>query len=193
MSGPVKSGSVKPDPAERSGGAHQELRALFLEDTLQDAELAITELRRNGFVFISRIVQTETGFRTALKDFVPHLIVADYSLPSFNGLVALNVAQHLLPDVPFIFLSGAIGEEKAVSLLRAGATDWVLKNHLGLLGPAVRRALREAGQRAEARRAVEALRETIDVLRHTKSSFKSRALGDLRQKLQRLVDSTPWW
>jgi CheY-like chemotaxis protein len=169
------------------------LRILLLEDEARDAELMQFELQTIGVPFTTKVVATEAAFRAALRDFAPDLILADFSLPSFDGLTALAIARELRREAPFIFVSGSIGEEKVAALLRNGATDLVLKRNLLRLGPTVTRALRELEQRAEARRAVQALREAIDVLRDTKRSFKSRALGDLRQKLERLVETTPWF
>ncbi len=131
----------------------------MLEDRASDAELALRELRDSGLAVNRRIVQTEAAFRDALQDFAPNLILADYHLPSFSGLDGLAIVQRFCPDVPFIFLTGTIGEEKAVALIKAGATDCVLKDRLSLLGPAVQRALREAGQKTQTRLATEALRE----------------------------------
>src|SRR6202040_576022 len=88
------------------------------------------------------------------------LILADYSLPSFDGISALNFAMKACPDVPFIFVSGTLGEEVAIEALKIGATDYVLKTRLSRLVPSVLRALREATQRAERKRVVESLRQS---------------------------------
>jgi len=169
------------------------VRVLLVEDVGWDAELIQSELARLGKPFDVHIVATEADFRVALKDFAPDLILADFSLPSFNGATALSIARESRRDTPFIFVSGSIGEEQAVDLLRGGATDLVMKHNLRRLGPVVERALREVELRAEARRAVQALHESIDVLVSTKRAFKSRALGELRSKLQRFVETIPWY
>src|SRR5437870_13334550 len=82
----------------------------------------------------------------------PNLILLDYSLPGFDGLAALNLAQERYPDIPFIFVTGTLGEEVVIEMLKSGATDYDLKNRLDRLAPAVHRALREAAGRAERRR-----------------------------------------
>jgi diguanylate cyclase (GGDEF)-like protein/PAS domain S-box-containing protein len=138
----------------------RELRVLILEDSPADAELAERELRKAGLSFSARRVETREAFAESLAEFAPDLILADYALPSFDGLSALLIAQERSPLVPFIFVSGSIGEELAIETLKSGATDYVLKHGLARLGPAVRRALGEAAERAERRRAEAALRES---------------------------------
>src|SRR5262245_58757208 len=131
----------------------KELRILILEDVAAHAELMERELRKAEMVFSARRAATRTAFLDALCDFNPDLILADYSLPSFDGIEALLIAQEQCPAVPFIFVSGAIGEELAIESLKQGATDYVLKQGLARLAPAVGRALREAEERAARRQA----------------------------------------
>ena len=119
------------------------LRILILEDRPADAELVERELRQAGFEFAARIVATKKEFLAALRDFALHLILADYSLPGYDGMLALAAAQKQCPATPFIFVSGKLGEDLAVESMRRGATDYVLKDRLERLGPAVRHALRE--------------------------------------------------
>src|SRR5262249_14177823 len=95
---------------------------------------------------------TEAALRTALRDFAPSLILSDFSLPQFDGLTALRIAHEVAPEVPFIFVSGTIGEERAIEALLCGAMDYVLKTNLARLAPAVKRALAEAASRTERRR-----------------------------------------
>ena len=95
----------------------------------------------------------EGQFRTALKQFRPHVILSDFTLPAFDGLAALDIAREEAPDVPFIFLSGTIGEERAIEALQRGAVDYVLKTNPARLVPAVRRALREVQERTRRRTA----------------------------------------
>jgi len=135
----------------------QELRILILEDVATDAELMERELRKAEIVFSAKRVVTKEAFLKALKDFKPDLILSDYSLPSFDGISALSIAQQECPDVPFVFVSGAIGEELAIGTLKKGATDYVLKHRLSRLGPSVRRALHEAEERTARKRAEEGL------------------------------------
>ncbi len=141
-----------------SQSAQPELRILILEDFPSDAELMELELRGAGLVFTSRRVDKRSAFIKALEEFSPDLILSDYSLPSFDGLSAMKIARNRLPGKPFIFVSGALGEELAIELLRKGATDYVLKNRLSRLGPAVTRALQEVSDHLERRKAEEALR-----------------------------------
>ena len=119
------------------------LRILILEDQPADAELVTHELRKAGFEFTAKNVTSEKQFLAELRNARPELILADYSLPGYDGLSALAAAQKQCPETPFIFVSGTLGEEKAIETLRHGATDYVLKDRLTRLGPAVRRALRD--------------------------------------------------
>jgi diguanylate cyclase (GGDEF)-like protein/PAS domain S-box-containing protein len=143
----------------------QDLRVLILEDAAEDADLAVRQLTRNGLPCIHRIVETEATFRTALRDFRPHIILSDFSLPGFDGLVALDIALRDSPDVPFIFLSGTIGEERAIEALRRGAVDYVLKTNPARLAPAVSRALREVSERRRRQFAEQRIRANEQRLR----------------------------
>ena len=130
-----------------------DLKILMLEDDLADAELAAQALLKSGMVFSSRRVDTREAFIAALDEFNADIILADYHLPAFDGLAALAIARERAPDVPFIFVSGAMGEEFAIETLHGGAADYVLKSHLSKLAPAVSRALTEAAERRLRRRA----------------------------------------
>ncbi|MFN7943865.1 MAG: sigma 54-interacting transcriptional regulator [Blastocatellia bacterium] len=143
---------------------NKELRILILEDVATHAELMERELRKAEMVFCARRVATRDAFLAALSDFSPDLILADYSLPSFDGITALSIAQEHCPAVPFVFVSGALGEELAIETLRQGATDYVLKQRLARLAPAVSRALREAEERTARRQAEDALRSACEEL-----------------------------
>jgi putative nucleotidyltransferase with HDIG domain len=134
------------------------LRILILEDVARDAELTELELQRGGVSFISKRVEAEKTFRRELEDFAPDLILSDYSLPSFDGLSALALVKEKCPHTPFIFVSGTMGEEVAIETLKNGATDYVLKQRLSRLVPAVGRAIQEAHERAERQRAEENVR-----------------------------------
>jgi DNA-binding NarL/FixJ family response regulator/two-component sensor histidine kinase len=133
------------------------LRILNLEDSPLDAELLHATLTDGGVECEILRVQTRADFATALESGDFDLVLADYSLPSFDGLSALKVAQEIDPEIPFVLVSGAVGEEVAIEALKSGATDYVLKQRLERLVPAVRRALREAEERAERKRAEETL------------------------------------
>jgi len=136
------------------------LRILILEDLPSDAELMAYELRQVQIAHSYRRVAEREDFVAALEANWPDLILSDFNLPSFDGLEALALAQAACPDTPFIFVSGAMGEEVAIDALKRGATDYVLKDRISRLGPAVQRALRETGERRERRQAVAALRES---------------------------------
>ncbi|MCK9530572.1 MAG: response regulator [Hydrogenophaga sp.] len=144
--------------------ANTALRILLLEDTPTDAALIEHELRSAGFQFSSLRVETRGDFARALAEFMPDIILADYKLPAFDGFAALQMARERLPDVPFIFVTGAMGEEVAIESLRGGATDYVLKDRLSKLTPAVERALAEAQARRQRSLAEDALRERVDEL-----------------------------
>jgi PAS domain S-box-containing protein len=136
------------------------LHILVLEDLPSDAELMAYELRAAEIPHSWRQVADREDFVAALAEKWPDLILSDFHLPNFNGLEALTLAQALCPDTPFIFVSGAMGEEVAIDALKQGATDYVLKDRLSRLGPSVQRALREAEERRERRQAVAALKES---------------------------------
>ena len=136
------------------------LRILILEDLPSDAELMVYELRQAEIAHSYRRVADREHFVAALAEDWPDLILSDFHLPNFDGLEALALAQATCPDTPFIFVSGAMGEEVAIDALKRGATDYVLKDRLSRLGPAVQRALREAEERRERRQAEAALKES---------------------------------
>lgn len=137
------------------------LQILILDDVATDAELMIYELQEAGLVFQSMYVADKPSFLQALeKEQSLDIILSDYSLPSFDGLSALKMARERRPEVPFIFVSGALGEEMAIELLKRGATDYVLKGRLARLAPAVSRALLEVEERTERKRAENALKES---------------------------------
>jgi two-component system sensor histidine kinase UhpB len=135
------------------------LRFVLLEDDAHDAELIELELARNGFAVDWILTTGEANFRAALHPNPPDLVLADYTLPGFDGLAALKIVQAQCPDVPFIFVSGSLGEERAIEALKSGATDYVLKDRLQRLPAVVRRALSEARDRRERRSAEIALEE----------------------------------
>ncbi len=137
------------------------LRILSLEDSALDAEIILRELHENGLLMVWIRVDTRDAYARALIEFKPDLILADYKLPGFDGAQALEMAQKLCPKVPVIVISGAVGEETAVELLKNGATDFVLKDHLGRLVPAVHRALQEVESR-KARHKAEADLRTLN-------------------------------
>jgi len=136
-----------------------ELRIVFVEDSPWDAELEERELRKGGLQFESMRVWSLEDCARALKQFKPDLIISDYSLPEMDGLTVLKMAGEICPNVPFIFVSGTIGEERALESLKRGATNYVAKDRLTVLMTKVRRALKEAEEREEERCLEEQLRQ----------------------------------
>jgi len=135
------------------------LNLLILEDNPDDAELSVSGLKQEGFDIEWSRVDTEEGFRRAIAE-GPDLIIADYSLPSFDGMSALRIQQEIAPEIPLIIVSGTIGEDVAVECMRSGATDYALKDMLSRLSPIVKRALEEAEAYRERKRMEKALRES---------------------------------
>src|SRR5580658_605526 len=136
------------------------LRILYLEDDPRDAELVQGTLEAGGIDCDLTRVETQSELVSALEQGGFDLILADYTLPSFDGLSALKVAQREWPQLPFIFVSGTLDEEVAIEALKIGATDYVFKTRLSRIVPSVQRALREAEERVERRRAEEALQRS---------------------------------
>ncbi len=135
---------------------NSQLRILYLEDDPRDAELVQDTLSDDSIPCHITRVETEVDFIASLEQGGFDLILADYTLPSFDGMSALKIAQKNWPLLPFIFVSGTLGEEVAIEALKFGATDYVFKTRLSRIGPSVKRALREAEERAELSRAEEA-------------------------------------
>jgi PAS domain S-box-containing protein len=142
------------------------LRILHLEDNPADVELVQATLEAEGIP--ARLTRAETAedFLAALRKGDVDLVLADYTLPAFDGISALMLAQRHAPGVPFIFVSGTLGEDVAIEALKLGATDYVLKTRLARLGPSVNRALRETRHELERKRAEEALARSERELRN---------------------------
>ncbi|TAN38336.1 MAG: PAS domain S-box protein, partial [Nitrospirae bacterium] len=137
----------------------QRLQLLNLEDNAHDTELIMATLEEEGLACDITRVETAEDYAAALARGGFDLILADYRLPSFDGMSALMIARERCPGIPFIFVSGSIGEDMAVEALKNGATDYVLKDKLIRLAPAVRRALNEADEKKEHKSAEQALLE----------------------------------
>ncbi len=152
----------------------RELRILMLEDAPTDAELEERELRKAGIAFTSLRVDSRAAFQRALDEFRPDIILSDYKLPDFNGMDALEMVIRDHPDIPMVMVTGALSDIEAVELIHAGAKDYVLKDRLARLAPAVQRAL-AAEQAARARNAAE------------------KALRESEAKFRALVETTSDW
>src|SRR5437870_2214634 len=136
------------------------LRVLIVEDSEFDAQMIVSMLRKGGYEVTSERVETEPALRAALATKSWDMILADYNLPEFNAVAALRILQESGLDLPFIIVSGGIGEDIAVSAMKAGAHDYLMKGNLSRLVPAVERELREAANRAGQREAKRALQES---------------------------------
>jgi signal transduction histidine kinase len=128
------------------------LHILHLEDDPNDAALVQSTLETEGIACATTCVQNRADFVAALERGGTDIIFSDCALPSFNGMTALKIAWKQFPDIPFILVSGTLGEELAIDSLKSGATDYVLKEHLARLAPAVRRAMQDVEDRAEHKR-----------------------------------------
>ena len=146
-------------------GRRDPIRVLLVEDVEFEAELTCHHLKKHGIAHLVQRVETDAAMRTALQDFRPTIILSDFSLPAFDGLSALAIAREVAPEVPFLFVSGTIGEERAIEALRRGAVDYILKTNLARLGSAVLRALEDAEARALRRRQEQQISRLTGVLR----------------------------
>ncbi|MDB6020581.1 MAG: response regulator receiver sensor signal transduction histidine kinase, partial [Pedosphaera sp.] len=158
----------------------------MVEDDSVDAELIKHALRKDGLHFTLERVETADAYRQALEHRPPDVILSDYALPSFDGYTALAIAQQRHPYVPFIFVTGTMGEEVAIETLKNGATDYVLKLRLSRLAPAVHRALRETRDRADRKRALEQLRQSHEQLRAL-SVYLQHVREEERSRISRAV------
>ena len=152
------------------------LRVLLAEDVAADAELEIREIKRAGLRVSHRIVDSEKDFIRALREFAPDVILSDFSMPQFDGMEALRLAKELAPDIPFIFVSGTLGEEYAIRALKNGATDYVVKSNLARLSAAVERALAEA-------KVLRGRRQTEAALEIARERLQEREAGLRRAQL----------
>ena len=150
------------------------IRILLVEDNPRDAELIERELRRGQLNFTLRSVSSENGLRQELHEFGPNIILSDYNLPEFGGIEAFKIASDVAADLPFIFVSGSIGEERAVEVLREGATDYILKDRLSRLPSAVSRALAERAEHTLRRQTQDALER---LRRHQELILESASEG----------------
>src|ERR1019366_8443588 len=141
------------------------LRALIVEDSFDDAALVLLELRRGGYEVVFERVETAENMNAALERAEWDVVLSDYSMPRFTALHALEVLKNRQVDIPFIIISGTIGEETAVNAMKAGAQDYLIKGKLARLVPALERELRDAQIRRHRRQAEEALRQSEERFR----------------------------
>ncbi len=167
-----------------------ELRVLMLEDEPTDAEVMENALREAGLAISVQRVEAREEFERALEEFSPDVILADCKLPHYDGLSAVKLARERMPSTPVIIVTGTLPDERAVELLREGAVDYVLKDRLARLAPSVRRALDEARNEGERRKAEQDLRRQLDELRRFQNATVERELRikELKEENQHLKD-----
>src|ERR1035438_199264 len=145
---------------DESASQPSELRVLHVEDNNLDAELVARALKKGGFSISVSVVQTEQEFERELHAQLPDIVLADYNLPQWKGMDALNILLREGLNIPLILVSGALGDVTAVDCIKRGATDYVLKDGLARLPEAIRRALQEKVLRERQERSDAALRES---------------------------------
>lgn len=141
------------------------LRILLVEDSEDDAELLVDELEHSGYDLIYERVDTAAAMNSILEQKLWDVVIADYTMPSFSAPAALSLLKEKQLDLPFIIVSGSVGEDTAVAAMKAGAHDYVMKGKLARLAPAVERELREATERQKRREAEQALRQNEERFR----------------------------
>ena len=170
------------------------LKILVLEDNASDADLLHRELKKSGLIFTCEIVQTREAFEAALKSFVPDIILSDYSLPSFDAVSAFGMKQNIAPHIPFIIVSGIIGDENAVDLIKNGVTDYAPKDKLFTLHQKINRALKDTEERIEKESIAEKLKiQTTEliiankelVLQNEENKKRAAELSIAYEKLQK--------
>jgi sigma-B regulation protein RsbU (phosphoserine phosphatase) len=176
-----------PVPERQAEPAEKALAILLLEDSELDARLITAQLEEAGLPFHLERADSRESFQRALGRGGYDIILSDYNIPGFDGLSALTTARRILPDTPFLFVSGALGEERAIELLKRGATDYVLKDRLERLAPSVRRALREAEGELRRRGTEEALRKSEE-----RYQLVIRATSDVVRDWNLETDAVDW-
>ncbi|SDM23671.1 CheY chemotaxis protein or a CheY-like REC (receiver) domain [Catalinimonas alkaloidigena] len=161
--------------------SYRTLKILLLEDSEDDAELIQRELEKAGYILNLVLVEDEKEFRFALQDFQPDLILSDYLLPAFSGFYALRIAQAEAPEIPFIFVSGAVGEEIAAETILDGASGFVLKSNLRKLPLLINQVFSKEGNWLHKR-----IKKTSE-----RAHDRIRANLDALDRLERFLDKVP--
>ena len=166
------------------------IRVLIIEDSEDDKELMLLELRREGYNPDSLCVDTSEALIRALKDHTWDIILSDYSMPDFDGLSALQIVKESGIDIPFIIISGTIGEDLAVMAMKSGAHDYMMKGSLKRLVPAVDRELKEAEERRKRKQSEEELIIKMRQLEQTNDVMVGRELRmiELKKEINELLE-----
>jgi signal transduction histidine kinase len=165
---------------------HKQLHLLIVEDSEDDAELIIHEIRRSGYKCVVQRVEEAAAMCTALENHQWNAVISDFNLPRFSALAALQTVQRTDRDIPFIVVSGTVGEDVAVQMLHAGAHDYIMKDNLRRLVPALERSIRDAAVRRERRQAEEVLTSTLEELQkrnYELDNYVYKVSHDLRAPL----------
>lgn len=135
----------------------KDIRILLIEDSSADAELIQVQLARHGLSFACEVVDKRDDFIRSLQVFAPHIVLSDHSLPQFNSVEALKIAREMIPDIPFILVTGAVSDEFAADIIKKGANDYILKDKLARLSSAIESALRHSVTKKEKKQILEEL------------------------------------